>query len=168
MATFFAHQDDVAGTHPTAQSDPICTFAAPSCKMDQNKPENRPEMVHSARTVRETCRMDQNFLSRMSGNAQSRGNHSNGKNKFPVAPSRRVCPPPQRITPTSTPLSQRAGSPRFLTSPAPITANNARPGIPQDGRQPITRAILCRQSLKGLPHSRCFTFALAPCRARDL
>ena len=166
MATFFAHQDDVAGTHPTAQSDPICTFFTPSCKRAKTprKAKNGPFCTHGSRT----CRMDQNFLSRMSGNTQSRGNHSNGKNKFPVAPSRRVCPPPQRITPASTPLSQRAGSPRFLTSPAPITANNARPGIPQDGRQPITRAILCRQSLKGLPHSRCFTFALAPCRARDL
>lgn len=27
--------------------------------MDQNEPENRPEMVHSARMEHETCRMDQ-------------------------------------------------------------------------------------------------------------
>ena len=43
METFFAHQDDVAGTHPTAKSDPICTFSTPSCKRAKTSPKIAPK-----------------------------------------------------------------------------------------------------------------------------
>ena len=58
METFFAHQDDVAGTHPTAQSDPICTFFTPSCKRVKTprKAKNGPFCTFASHT----CRMDQN------------------------------------------------------------------------------------------------------------
>ena len=124
--------------HPTPPDNQITHRICPHLHVHRSIVLNGPELF--------------NLFSR---NAQSKGNRADDKSMRHAALIKRARPQPQRTTLASAPLSQGT-KPRFSPS-QPITANNARPGISQDGRQSITHAIRCGQHLEALPHSRGFT-----------